>query len=169
MDDESEGAFRDFVVGSSSGLQRMAYLLLGDRGEAEDAVQSALTRVYVAWPRIEKRDGVWAYARKVLLREVLSWRRRRRLRVIPVAALPERAGRDELAELDEREVLARALLRLPARQRAVVVLRYYDDLTEAQTAAVLGITTGAVKTHAFRGLGRLREVLSTAREEERRT
>jgi RNA polymerase sigma-70 factor (ECF subfamily) len=168
MNADGEREFREFVVGASAGLQRLAYLMTGDRGEAEDVVQAALTQVYLAWPRIEKRGAVGAYSRKVLVREVLSGRRRRRVQLVLSATLPQPAGSDQLAQVDDRDAMQQALLQLPARQRAVVVLRYYDDLSETQTAAALGITTGAVKTHASRGLGRLREVLAAATNEEQR-
>lgn len=160
MDAEAEQAFREFVVGRSAVLQRSAYLLTGDREEAKDAVQAALVRVYLAWPRIQRRDAVEAYTRKVLLREVLSWRRRRRLLLVPMAVLPEVPARDAIERIGEHDDVVASVLQLPPRQRAVVVLRYYDDLSEAQTAAALGITVGAVKTHASRGLARLRALLA---------
>ena len=169
MDERVEQAFHEFVVARSVALQRSAFLLTGDRGEAEDAVQATLVRVYLAWPRIVHHGAMEAYARKVLLREVLSWRRKRRVRVLLTGTTPERGGVDNMAAVDERDRLQRALLLLPARQRAVVVLRYYDDQTEAQTAELLGITPGAVKTHASRGLARLRDALSIDQRETRRS
>ena len=167
MDAGQEQAFRDFVVARSAALQRSAYLLTGDRGEAEDAVQAALVRLYVSWPRIHSSEATEAYARKVLLREVLSWRRKKRVAVGLTGAPPERALLVSPDQVEDRDRLRRALQELPPRQRAVVVLRFYDDLTEAQTAELLGVSTGSVKTHASRGLQRLRASLAAEEEETR--
>jgi RNA polymerase sigma-70 factor, ECF subfamily len=168
MDAGDEVEFRDFATGRSPALLRSAYLLTGDRAEAEDAVQEALTKLYLAWPRIRHRDAVDAYARKVLLHEVLSWRRRRRVALVLGVVPPERAvGADEAAGVGVRDEVHRALLALPARQRAVVVLRYFDDLSEAQTAVTLGISTGAVKQHASRALAHLRDLLPRQENELR--
>jgi len=161
MDARDEQAFRDFVVARSTALLRSAFLLTGDRGDAEDAVQAALARVYFAWPRIRRHGAVEAYTRRVLVREVLSWRRRRRVSLVLTAQPPEAAlAADAAAEAGVGDEMHRALLVLPPRQRAVVVLRYFDDLAEAQVAELLGISSGSVKQHASRGLARLRGLLS---------
>lgn len=159
MDAAAEGAFREFVAARASALFRTAYLLTGDRGLAEDAVQSALTRLCLAWPRIRRSEAVEAYVRRILLREVLSWRRRRRVAEVLVATVPDVSGSDEASALETRDELLRALQSLPPRQRAVLVLRYFDDAQEAQIADLLGISAGSVKTHASRGLAALRELL----------
>lgn len=159
MDVAAEQAFREFVTARSMALQLSAFLLTGDRGEAEDAVQAALVRVYRAWPRILNQGAVEGYARQVLVREVLSWRRKRRVSQLLTSETPDRSQPDDTAAADQRDVLRRALLTLPPKQRAVVVMRYYDDLSERQTAEVLGITPGSVKTHASRGLAALRDAL----------
>jgi RNA polymerase sigma-70 factor (sigma-E family) len=163
MDAEAETAFREFVAARSAALVRAAYLLTGDRGDAEDAVQAALVRVYLAWPRIRRQEAVEAYTRRVLVREVLSWRRRRRVPQLLTAEVPDVVGPERPAADDD---LRRALLALPPRQRAVVVLRYYDDLTEAQIADALGVSPGSVKTHASRALAALRATLAEASVEE---
>jgi RNA polymerase sigma-70 factor (sigma-E family) len=155
----AEQEFREFVAARGSALLRTAVLLTGDRGRAEDALQSALVRLCLAWPRIIRRDAVEAYARKVLLREVMSWRRRRRVAETLVADVPDVPRSDEAAAVDSRDELLQALRALAPRQRAVIVLRYFDDASEAEIADALGITTGSVKTHASRGLAALRTLL----------
>jgi RNA polymerase sigma-70 factor (sigma-E family) len=130
-------------------------------------VQSALVRVHRNWHRIERRDAPAVYARRVLVNLNASvWRRRIRLREQPTAELPERAGADASEAHALRDELRRACLRLPPRQRAVLVLRYFEDLTEAETAAVLGISVGAVKSQTSRGLDRLRAVLRDQRAQD---
>jgi RNA polymerase sigma-70 factor (ECF subfamily) len=162
MDAADEAAFRDFVVGRSAALLRSAYLLTGDRGHAEDALQAALARVYAAWPRIRHREAVESYTRRAMVREVQSWRRRRRVGVVLTDHPPDRPVLDTPGSDDD---VRSALLALPARQRAVVVLRYFDDLSEPQVADALGISVGAVKQHASRALTALRSRLGTTNEE----
>jgi RNA polymerase sigma-70 factor (sigma-E family) len=159
VDAVAEGAFREFVAARASALLRTAYLLTGDRGLAEDAVQVALTRLCLAWPRIRHSEAIEAYVRRILVREVLSWRRRRRVSEVLVSAPPELATGDSTSTLETRDELLRALQALPPRQRAVLVLRYFDDAQETQIAELLGISTGSVKTHASRGLAALRQLL----------
>jgi RNA polymerase sigma-70 factor (sigma-E family) len=153
--DTPEG-FEEFVASGSPRLLRTAYLLTHDRAQAEDLLQTALARAWEAWSRI--RGNPEPYVRRVLVNAYASaWRRRWRGEV-PTADLPERAapGADPLAELAERDRLWRALGRLPRRMRAVLVLRYYEDLSEAETAEVLGCSVGNVKSQASRGLAKLR-------------
>jgi RNA polymerase sigma-70 factor (ECF subfamily) len=152
----SEEEFREFVVGRSGPLLRTALLLTGDRGLAEDVLQATLIKTFLAWPRIRRADSVEAYARKVLLREVLSWRRRRRVAEVPVEMASMLAQRDESEQIAVRATLHAALQMLSARQRAVVVLRYFDDLPDGEIAHLLGISIGAVKSHAARALVHLR-------------
>jgi RNA polymerase sigma-70 factor (sigma-E family) len=160
MDAQDEQDFHDFVVGQWHALLRTAYLLTGDRGEAEDLVQSALVRVHRNWQRIERRDAPAVYARRVLVNLNASIWRRRRLREQPTEQLPELPDADATEAHALRDELRRACLRLPPRQRAVLVLRYFEDLTEADTAATLGISVGAVKSQTSRGLDRLRVILA---------
>jgi RNA polymerase sigma-70 factor (sigma-E family) len=145
-------AFTAFVAARYRALVRTAYLLVGDRGHAEDLVQTALVKTYGAWPRLQDPANAEAYTRKTLVRSTIRWRARRWHGEVPTADLPETAA----LPTEGLEDLRSALARLPAGQRAVVVLRYLDDLSEAQTAAVLGISVGTVKSRASRGLSALR-------------
>jgi RNA polymerase sigma-70 factor (sigma-E family) len=135
-------------------LFRTAYLLTADRSRAEDLVQSALIKVAARWARLREGDPD-AYARTCIVRDNISiWRHRRR--ELLVEAVPERASADVSASTDRRLAVASALATLSARQRTVLVLRYYMDLTEQQTADELGISRGTVKAHAHQALSRLR-------------
>ncbi len=145
----------DFVRGRGQALQRTAYLLTGDWALAEDLVQTALARSWPAWGRIRHADPE-GYVRTVLVNTHSSWWRRRWRGEVPTVTLPERPAADGNAGLHERPTLQAALLRLPPRQRAVVVLRFYEDLSESATADLLGITTGTVKSTTSKALARLR-------------
>jgi RNA polymerase sigma-70 factor (sigma-E family) len=148
----AEEVFADFVRQRSPELLRSAWLLTGDWHAAHDLVQTALEK---SWPRWGRRiDHLDAYVRRVMLTSYLSWRRRRWNAEIATAKLPERAGSAEQSDL--RITLLRALQDLTPRQRAVIVLRYFCDLSEAQAAEVLGCSIGSVKSHASRGLQQLR-------------
>jgi len=135
-------------------LQRTAYLLTGDWALAEDLLQTALTKSYLAWSRIQ-RDEPEAYVRKVLVTTYATWWRRRWRGEHPTDALPDTAT-EAWAGVDDRVALAAALARLPRRQRAVVVLRFHDDLTERQVAEALGIAVGTVKSQTAKALAALR-------------
>jgi RNA polymerase sigma-70 factor (sigma-E family) len=155
--------FTDFVRGRSTALLRTAVLLTGgDRGHAEDLLQGVLERMFVRWRRINESPE--AYARRALVHAAVNRSRTRRRRPeLPLfepaaAALP---GADATGTVDERDLLVRALLTLPPRQRAVLVLRYFDDLSEVDTAAAMGCSAGTVKSTASRALARLRERLPT--------
>jgi RNA polymerase sigma-70 factor (ECF subfamily) len=156
-----EAAFRDFVTARSPALLRTAYLLTGDRGLAEDAVQSMFGRVYLSWSRIRHEAATDSYCRTALVREVTSWRRRRRVSHVLTADVPEPApsGLDE--PIAASEPLRQALVALPPRQRAVVVLRFYDDMSEADVATALGISRGSVKQHTHRAMTSLRAALTS--------
>jgi RNA polymerase sigma-70 factor (sigma-E family) len=156
-----DGSFDEFVEGRSTALLRTAYLLTGDRGHAEDLLQTALMRTARHWHRA--RESPEAYVRKALVN--LSHDRIRGLfrrpREAPLPADPDAVavavpGPDAMAD---RMVVVRALAALPTRQRQVVVLRYFDDLTVEQTAALLDCSTGTVKSYTSRALARLRELL----------
>jgi RNA polymerase sigma-70 factor (sigma-E family) len=153
--------FTDFVRGRSTALLRTAVLLTGgDRGQAEDLLQGVLERMYVRWRRI--RESPEAYARRSLVHAAVNRSRGRRRRPELPLLDPDGAGPpagDPTAGIDERDVLVRALLTLPPRQRAVLVLRYFDDLSELDIATALGCSVGTVKSQAARGLSRLRERL----------
>jgi RNA polymerase sigma-70 factor (sigma-E family) len=153
---EPEG-FRDFVSARSAALVRSAWLLTGEEAAAQDLVQTALEKTWLRWDRVTRKDAPEAYVRRVMLSTFLTWNRRRWRGELPVETLPEMpAVEDRTAAVDVRLAMATALRGLPARQRAVVVLRYFDDLTETQTADALGCSVGTVKSQAYKALGRLR-------------
>jgi RNA polymerase sigma-70 factor (sigma-E family) len=158
-------AFEDFVDGSSARLFSMALLLAGQhRAEAEDLLQDVLERAYRRWHRICQDGDPEPYVRQMLVNaSVDRWRRLRRRPEAPLPADPgeldsNRAGSDQAARVADRDLLLRALAELPAGQRAVLVLRYFADMSEAQTARALGCSVGSVKTQAARGLARLRVI-----------
>lgn len=138
--------------GRSPALLRTARLITGDAALAQDLVQAALAK---AWPRWSRIDAPEAYVRTVMVRTYLTWRRRRWHGETPTAALPE-AGADMWDAVDTATTVRDALAALSPRQRAVVVLRYLDDLTELQTADVLGCSVGTVKSQTSKALTRLR-------------
>ena len=147
--------FEAFVAGRGAALQRTAYLLTGDWALAEDLLQTALARAYPRWNRIV-RDDAEAYVRKVIVNTWSSWWRRKWRGETPTDELPERAAGDPYADVDRRDALRVALRRLPAKQRAVVVLRFHEDMSEGQVAAVLGISVGTVKSQTSKALTKLR-------------
>jgi RNA polymerase sigma-70 factor (sigma-E family) len=155
-----EDEFRDFVTARSAALLRTAFLLAGDWASAEDLLQTALTKTYLAWKRLGQIEAVEPYARRVLVNTATSWWRRRWHGERPTEFLPERAAPDRLDEQLERDALWRHVKALPARQRAVLVLRFYEDMSEAQTAALLNISAGTVKSQTSRALGTLRQRLA---------
>ncbi|SNT64431.1 RNA polymerase sigma-70 factor, sigma-E family [Asanoa hainanensis] len=147
--------FEDFVVGRSPRLLRTAYLLTRDWALAEDLLQTALARAWEAWSRIDGDPE--PYVRRIIVNTYASaWRRRWRGE-LPTADLPEPPGAaDPHGHLDDRDSLWRALGRLPRRQRAVLVLRYFEDLSEAEIAEALGCSIGTVKSQASRAVAKLR-------------
>ncbi len=155
--------FTAFMAGAAPALARTAWLLCGDAHQADELVQQALVRTYLAWPRARERDPL-AYARRTLANlRVDTWRRRRREVLTDPAQVPERAepgGADRVADRDQ---LGRALALLTPRQRRVVVLRHVDGLTEREVAADLGVSVGTVKSTSSRGLDRLRHALADPR------
>lgn len=159
--DPLEEEFREFVAARSSALLRTAYLLAGDWATAEDLLQTALTKTYLAWKRLGGIEAIEPYARRVMVNTSTSWWRRRWHGERPTEVLPERAGVDEIEQQLDRDVLWRHLQALPARQRAVLVLRYYEDMSEAQTAALLEISPGTVKSQTSRALNTLRRRLGS--------
>ncbi len=163
MPDEAgfrEEDFRDFVETRSSALLRTAYLLAGDWATAEDLLQIALTKTYLAWKRLGHIEAVEPYARRVLVNTATSWWRRRWHGERPTEVLPESAAADRVEESLERDALWRHVRELPNRQRAVLVLRFYEDQSEAETARLLGVSVGTVKSQASRALATLRLRLS---------
>jgi RNA polymerase sigma-70 factor (sigma-E family) len=153
-------AFAEFVAARSPALHRTAYLMVGDRGLAQDLLQEALTKTYVAWPRLRDPGKAEAYTRKAITTTAISWYRRRSWGERPTDAVPDRATRGHLDDdVATRDLLWQALQALPPRQRAVIVLRFYEDLTEAQTAAALDCAVGTVKSQASAALRKLRNDL----------
>ncbi len=158
--------FEEFVAASSSRLFTLALLVCGhDRAEAEDLLQGVLERAYRRWARICRAGDPERYVRRMLVNaSVDRWRRLRRRPELPVTSpeagqvVADRSGADQYGAVADRDQLLRALAALPARQRAVIVLRYLEDLSEAQTSAVLGCSEGTVKSQASRALARLRDM-----------
>jgi RNA polymerase sigma-70 factor (sigma-E family) len=155
----SRDEFADFVAADATRLLRIAYLLTGERTAAEDLLQDVLERTYVAWPRI---DNPFAYARTALARHAANrWRMRARRPQVSWedADPPDPRYAGDAERTDDRDELLRALAELPDRQRAAVVLRYLEELTEAETAAALNCSVGTVKSQTSRGLTKLRVLL----------
>lgn len=150
-----EASFADYVTARMPALQRTAYLLTGDHHDAEDLVQAALIKVVAKWKRIA--DHPDPYVRRVLVHEHVSRWRGRRWREVHTDRMPEAAA--ATPDLAGREALRVALAALPPRQRAVIVLRYFEDLTERDSAEALGIAVGTVKSQARDALARLRALL----------
>lgn len=162
MDASGEREFHEFVIAQRPRLVRTAFLLCGDPDEAHDLVQTALMRTHRRWRGIERTDAPEVYARRILVNLAASWwRSRLRHRWVPLTELPHPAQPDASELLSDRDALWHAVMTLPPRTRAVLVLRYFEDLTEADTARALQCSVGSVKSQASRGLARLREVLST--------
>ena len=154
--------FTAWVAVHERRLLRHAWLLTGDVGQAQDLVQTALLRCWPKWERVSRMDEPLAYVRRALTNTYLSWWRGRRLRELPAAVLPDRAATDPEGGLGSP--LLNALARLPKGQRAVVVLRFAEDQSEAQTAALLGCSVGTVKSQTSRALKTLRADAALLRE-----
>jgi len=162
LEQKVEAEFRDFVQSRWRPLLRTAYLLTGDHGRAEELLQTALVRTHRHWHRIERTDAPEVYVRKVLVNLHNTWWRRGRRQEDPTEVVPEPAepGRDAYATYEQRDELWRAVLTLPPRMRAALVLRYFEDLPEAEVARILDCSVGSVKSQTSRGLDRLREALN---------
>ncbi|MFI2431746.1 SigE family RNA polymerase sigma factor [Streptomyces sp. NPDC018693] len=155
-------SFASYVRARQPVLLRTARSLTANPSDAEDLLQTALTKTYVAWERIEDHRALDGYVRRALLNTRTSQWRKRKVDEFAVDELPEPEPApgldDDPAERQAlRDAMWRAIMKLPARQRAMVVLRYYEDLSEAQTAEVLGVSIGTVKSAVSRALGKLRE------------
>jgi RNA polymerase sigma-70 factor (sigma-E family) len=139
---------------------RVAVLLTGDWHVAEDLVQASLVKLYRVWPQLDTASDPDAYLRRIMINTHRSWWRARWRRETPAAVLPESPAGEDIADRQALGALVRqALAGLPRRQRAVLVLRYCEDLPEAEVARLLGCSVGAIKTHAHRGLRAMRELL----------
>ncbi|MGQ0839432.1 SigE family RNA polymerase sigma factor [Actinokineospora sp.] len=157
---DGEERFRQFVAARQAALLRTACLLSGDWAAAEDLLQTALTKTYLAWGRIRDHEAAEAYVRRTMVHTSTSWWRRRWRGERPTAVLPEIVQPDFADTTVERQALWAEVLRLPPRQRAVIVLRFHDDLSEAATAAILGVTVGTVKSQSSRALSALRRQIA---------
>ncbi len=159
MNRADEEDFRVFVSARSGSLLGFAHVLTGDRYTAEDVVQTALARTALGWGRVRRKDNPEAYVRRAIVTTHLNRLRRRPWREQPHEQLPERiAEASPEAEVDERDAMWQALRELPPRQRAVVVLRYYADLSETEIADALGCSAGTVKSQAAKALAHLRQI-----------
>lgn len=148
--------FREYVATRRRALLRTAYLLAGNLADAEDLVQSALAKTYLAWDRIEDRAALDGYVRRAIVNTHISWWRRRRLDEFPVGEIPDQPVQQDTASADMQETLRRAIDRLPQRMRAAIMLRYYDDMSEAEIARALGVSAGTVKSTVARAMAKLR-------------
>lgn len=152
-----DAEFTAFLQARQAGLLRTAYLLTGDHASAEDLVQTSLAKLYLAWDKVHSRESVDAYVRRIMINERNSlWRRAFRRREVSTAEPPPVAVSDEYDEGLSAQVW-KFVQGLPDRQRAVVVLRYYEGLSEHEIADILGISAGTVKSQASRALASLRE------------
>ena len=158
---DSEAAFEAFVAARSTDLLRTAVLLTRDRGHAEDLLQTALVKAYRRWSRIDG-DDPYPYVRRILVTTAASWRRLRVTQEIVSLPAHEPSTPDSTDAYVERDRVADALGALPPRMRAVLVLRYAEDLSEAATAEALGCSVHTVRSQTVRGLARLRAVLGGA-------
>ena len=152
---DKDAEFADYMAARQPSLLRTAYLLTGDRHTAEDLVQTALAKLYLSWDRVQRHESVDGYVRRILVNEHNSlWRRPWKRRETTTSELPEQAAPEGRAAHSPE--LWDLVQTLPRKQRAAVVLRYYEELSEAETAAVLGVSVGTVKSQTSRALATLR-------------
>jgi RNA polymerase sigma-70 factor (sigma-E family) len=156
--DADEAGFREYVQARMVRLRRIAYLICGDWHLAEDAVSVALAKLYLKWRRASEADNLDAYVRRVLVRSIVDERRRPWRRESPVG-FPMTGAVAPADEPEDRLAVRAALAGLPARRRAVLVLRFYEGLSVEETAAAMGTTSGTVKSQTARALTTLRELL----------
>ncbi len=154
---ERDADFGAWMAARQPGLHRTAYLLAGDHHTAEDLVAQTLAKVYLSWHKIERRESVDGYARRILVNEHNSlWRRPWKKREVTHDSLPDQVGAHDHYDEGQSQALWSLVQTLPRKQRAVIVLRYYEGLSEAEIADVLGISTGTVKSQASRAMATLR-------------
>jgi len=156
VDDDAARVFSELVDARSPALLRTAYLLTGDWGKAEDLLQSALAKTWTRWSGLRDTAAAEAYVRRVMATTSAKWWRRRWRGEVPTADLPAGASADVYTSVEQRLTLGRALATLTPRQRVMLVLRYYEDLSEREVADLLGCTVGTVKSTTFRALAALR-------------
>jgi RNA polymerase sigma-70 factor (sigma-E family) len=151
-----DAEFREFVGTRGRALLRSAYLLTGNLADAEDLVQSALAKTYQAWDRIEDRKALDGYVRRAIVNTHISWWRRRRVDEYPTDDIPDQPAADTSGNSELHDTLQRAIDKLPQRMRAAVVLRYFEDMSEAEVADILGVSQGTVKSTVSRAVAKLR-------------
>ncbi|MGW6195819.1 SigE family RNA polymerase sigma factor [Kribbella sp. NPDC055110] len=156
---DRDAAFEAYFAARSDAMRGTAYLLCGDWHRAEDLVQQTFTKIYLAWRRIQRHEAMDNYTRQTLVRTFLSERRRGWFRHESVESEATDRAAPSADRADERLLLLDALVKVPPRQRAVLVLRYWEDQSVEQTAALLDCSTGNVKSQASRGLATLRGLL----------
>lgn len=161
MKAETDEEFTAYVGASAVRLRRMAYLLCGDWQRADDELQSALLKLYLAWHRVRERDSLDSFVRKILLRGLVDTHRRPWRREQAQAVLPE-WGAAQPMPFEDRLAVREALAQVPPGQRAVLVLRFFEDCDVAETARLVGCSEGTVKSQTARGLARMREVITAA-------
>jgi RNA polymerase sigma-70 factor (sigma-E family) len=154
---EDVSAFSEFVMGRSQALYRLAYVVIGDHQLAQDLVQEALVKAYVAWPRLRDPTKVEGYVRRTIVTTAISWRRRRSFHEPPVDHVPDASASGDPETLATADAVWAQLRVLPVRQRSALFLRYHEDLSEAQTAELMGCSVGTVKRQVFIALGKLRD------------
>jgi RNA polymerase sigma-70 factor (sigma-E family) len=161
VEDRARREFAEFAAARTSALIRVAYVLAGDQHAAEDLLQTALTKAAARWGRIHTAPE--AYVRQIMYREqVSSWRRRARRRESCMADVPDQAAAAPGISTETRLSLQQAVLALPPGKRAVLVLRYFEDLPEAQVATILGCTVGTVRSQTYKAVTQLRAALAAA-------
>jgi RNA polymerase sigma-70 factor (sigma-E family) len=167
---EAEEEFREFAVAVQGHLRRSAYLLCGDWHLAEDIVQSAFVKIFRVWRRVRKVDNQLGYARQVVYRCFLDQYRKekKQLPTVPIAGLADQAVAESGGDASFDGMVLEALAALPPRARAVIVLRFWEDMSVEQTASVLGVTEGTVKSQTSRAVAQLRDRLATAFDEQAR-
>ncbi len=156
MNDGDREAFERLIATRSQSLLRMAYLMTGDAATAEDLLQTALAKMIPRWRRLREPAAAEAYVRKVMTTTYLKWRKRHWRNEVPSGTLPDEPRADVYGEIDVRDALRRVLATLTPRQRGIVVLRFYEDLSEERVAELIGCSVGTVKSTASRALAQLR-------------
>ena len=156
-----EDGFRACVAVRREPLRRSVYLMCGDWYLADDVVQDAMTRLYAVWERVARRGDPEAYARRIVVNLLIDHSRRPARRELPSETIPESAGPGSAD--DRREILASALAEVPPRQRATLVLRFWEGLSVEETASIMNCSTGTVKSSTSKGLANLRTILSHER------
>lgn len=168
---DRDADFSAYLGARQARLLGVAYLLTGDHHQAEDLLQTSLAKLYLSWDRIRDRDNVDAYVRRIMVNENNSlWRRAWRRREVPTDEVPDRTPTYDRPDEGVAAAVWDVVQTLPRKARAVVVLRYYEQLSEAETADLLGISVGTVKSQCHRALATLRERTPAdldPREEER--